>query len=778
MSSQKDIVQSDSFLASNLGLTAKRNNVTDPSQAEAAPASSSPQQEDASAAEELEETTEPTTTRTKLSCTIVYGSGAAIQSITTAFESSAVLLHNLPPHLSHATLIALAEPFGALKNATLIPAREAHAVPSARLEYLAPADAARAVRSLARDPALRHGTLQATARLDLRAAESGTATLRSTKAKLSWFAPSLVAWAHYGELSKAKSEAARLDGTTFAGRTIRASFQTPSFNQRTSFSVEIKGLPLDVSSINVKRFCHASSVTMGRPSFIIDNALKELRTMLTRHGALEAFDYVPPDPRAPKPKPKLVAFVQFADADAAARAVAALHSSHQRFLRGSPIFLELIHSVKYMLPRAQFAALRTEIDALRDALETCKLRYHDRDEHGAAVERVCVRAYGPDAPALGRLKKELEGLLRGDVVRDSADQVLWHEHFAKPPGQGLLSALAAETQGFVRCDARTRTVHLFGSQAARAAARERILEKVLELSAAEHVIELDDATFRRMLHGGFHEIQASLAGKVFLDVVLRRLVVHGDDADVRAARAAVERHGTGGGAQRLSTDDTPCPVCFCDVSEPLTLLCGHTYCRSCLQHYLGSLANATGGAGPTSATCLAEVERDDGTTSPCRRGIPLETIRDLLTPGEEERLMETTFLSHINSRAQEFKYCPTADCQTIYRATEEDTVIRCPSCLVRICASCHVEAHEGLSCAAYKDHASGGDESFERWRKEHDVRPCPGCGTALEKNGGCNHMHCRQCGTHLCWVCMKVFGDTDSGGGVYAHMQRAHGGFM
>ncbi|EIW58614.1 uncharacterized protein TRAVEDRAFT_124663 [Trametes versicolor FP-101664 SS1] len=281
-----------------------------------------------------------------------------------------------------------------------------------------------------------------------------------------------------------------------------------------------------------------------------------------------------------------------------------------------------------------------------------------------------------------------------------------------------------------------------------------------------------------MLHGGFHEIHASLAEKVFLDVVLRRLVVHGDDADVRAARTAVEQQQAGESIQRSSTDDTPCPVCFCDVSEPLSLPCGHTYCRSCLQHYLGSLANATGGSGAISAACLAEVVRDDGTATPCRRGIPLDTIRDLLTPGEEERLLEATFLSHINSRAQEFKYCPTADCQTIYRASEENTVLRCPSCVARICASCHVEAHEGLSCAAYKDHASGGDESFERWRKEHDVRPCPGCGTGLEKNGGCNHMHCRQCGTHLCWVCMKVFGDTDSGGGVYAHMRKAHGGIM
>ncbi|KAJ8490200.1 hypothetical protein ONZ51_g2450 [Trametes cubensis] len=716
-------------------------------------------------------------TRTKLGCKIIHGPGAAIQSVTTAFQSTCVLLHNLPRALTQTDLIALAERFGALKSVVINVAHDATSCPSARLEYLDTDSAANAAQAITQESLLR----RATARLDLRAAESGAAVLRSTKVKITWFAPSITAWAHYDTLSKARAEASRLDKTTIEGQIIRASFQQPSYRQRTSFSVEMKGLPLSTPLEHLKRFCRTSSVTKGCPSFDIDDSAEQLRTLLSRHGPLESFDFAKGGSNrrsGTSGAPKLNAFAQFCEADAAERAVSALHGTHQAFLRGSQVFLELIHSVKYMLPRAQFNAIRSEIERLSDGQQACKLRFHDKDEHGGPIERVCIRAYGPNAKALSRLKTELEGVLKGEIVRDDGGQVVWHENFPQSSGKAFLDALAADTQAFVRCDDRTRTIHLFGSAAGRATARTRIVAKVQEMSANEHIIEMDDPVFRRMLHGGLQQLQAAFAGTSFhLHVVRRDLVIHGEPSDVRAVRAMLLQSQCEQITTRSSGDDTPCPICFCDVSDPLSLPCGHTYCRPCLKHYLLSIAQTTGGAASASAICLAETtSSDDGEAASCGKGLPLSTVRALLSPEEEERLFEATFLSYIHGRPQEFKYCPTADCQTIYRAAPENTLLRCPSCLARICASCHVESHEGLSCAEYKDYASGGNESFLRWREEHGVKPCPGCGAHLEKSGGCNHMSCARCGTHMCWVCMKVFKEIDSGQGVYAHMRREHGG--
>ncbi|CAF1276620.1 unnamed protein product [Rotaria sordida] len=36
---------------------------------------------------------------------------------------------------------------------------------------------------------------------------------------------------------------------------------------------------------------------------------------------------------------------------------------------------------------------------------------------------------------------------------------------------------------------------------------------------------------------------------------------------------------------------------------------------------------------------------------------------------------------------------------------------------------------------------------------EQCTKPCPSCGVRIEKNGGCQHMHCRACQIHFCWVC-------------------------
>jgi E3 ubiquitin-protein ligase RNF14 len=36
---------------------------------------------------------------------------------------------------------------------------------------------------------------------------------------------------------------------------------------------------------------------------------------------------------------------------------------------------------------------------------------------------------------------------------------------------------------------------------------------------------------------------------------------------------------------------------------------------------------------------------------------------------------------------------------------------------------------------------------------ERCSKPCPSCNVRIEKNGGCQHMHCRACQIHFCWVC-------------------------
>jgi hypothetical protein len=91
--------------------------------------------------------------------------------------------------------------------------------------------------------------------------------------------------------------------------------------------------------------------------------------------------------------------------------------------------------------------------------------------------------------------------------------------------------------------------------------------------------------------------------------------------------------------------------------------------------------------------------------------------------------------------------------------------------LVRICASCQTEAHDGLVCVRPDE----GDSLFDEWVKNNDVKPCPGCKMPIEKVMGCHHVTCTVCSTHLCWVCLMPFHDS---AGVYSHMLAIHGSFV
>ncbi|KII85884.1 hypothetical protein PLICRDRAFT_300134 [Plicaturopsis crispa FD-325 SS-3] len=728
------------------------------------------------------------TERSLLNCKVVFGAGASVEHVTTAFDSSLFILSNLPTRVSEQDLIDLIEPFGALARIT-IEQHSATVAPTARVEMIATEDASRAVEAL---DGKMWCLVKLAARLNLRAVESGAGTLLSRKVKVSWYAPSVLAWAHYGTIARAKEEAARLDGMMFGTSKLSASFQAPRIRaprgredlrvyirpvlsysvDKSSYSVEIKGIPLDTSEVNLTRFCHAASVTIGQPSYDRLAAVDAIRKKLLEHGPLDSFEV-----SADKGRPKIAAFAQFSSPDAAASAAARLHRKPQTFLKDSHLLVEHVHSVKYNIPAPQLTAVYAAFDALREKYAgRCTMRCYDRDETGKQLDTVCVRVYGTDPKSLGRAKVELEALFRGNLLASGGIDV-WDEYFGTPEGQSFLQAINTGSQFFVKRDLRTRSLRAFGGHPSDTTqALNLVLAKLQELQSSRHIIPLPPGVLPALLKGGLKSLQDEIGtDAVLLDVVARQLTVRGDSDGIDRVRRTVSMLASSYDPTTIIAVDALCPVCFCEVTEPLRLHCGHLYCRSCLQHLLQSAA------GPNFSVlkCVAEVQNDhDNTPAACKTKVPYNIIRDLLAPPDEKRLVEASFLAHVHTRPEEFCYCPTPDCQVIYRPRSSGTVLQCPACLVRICGACNVEFHEGLSCEAHRSNLNGGDEAFRKWSEENGVKPCPNCKAPLQKNGGCNHMTCVQCNTHICWKCMQTFTETDSGRGVYAHMRKVHGGIM
>jgi ariadne-1 len=40
-----------------------------------------------------------------------------------------------------------------------------------------------------------------------------------------------------------------------------------------------------------------------------------------------------------------------------------------------------------------------------------------------------------------------------------------------------------------------------------------------------------------------------------------------------------------------------------------------------------------------------------------------------------------------------------------------------------------------------------------------NTKKCPACNARIEKNHGCNHMHCKLCKHEFCWICMGPWGE-------------------
>jgi ariadne-1 len=116
------------------------------------------------------------------------------------------------------------------------------------------------------------------------------------------------------------------------------------------------------------------------------------------------------------------------------------------------------------------------------------------------------------------------------------------------------------------------------------------------------------------------------------------------------------------------------------------------------------------------------------------------------------------------------KWCPATDCTDAVRVEDGFEVggmrieVQCSNGH-QWCFSCQDEWHAPAMC-----------DDVKKWRKKFlddsetcnwlhaNTRDCPKCKVPINKDGGCNHMHCKKCDAHFCWVCLGNF-DHNS----YAH---------
>ncbi|GKT42983.1 ATP-dependent RNA helicase DEAH12, chloroplastic [Colletotrichum spaethianum] len=210
-----------------------------------------------------------------------------------------------------------------------------------------------------------------------------------------------------------------------------------------------------------------------------------------------------------------------------------------------------------------------------------------------------------------------------------------------------------------------------------------------------------------------------------------------------------------------SSSESHCSVCMTEPTDPIQSSCGHVYCLDCYTHLTKSAAVSVT---DTAIKCI-------GNIGSCQKPFPLSELRAVLPTVDYRRLLESSLTSYVRRSPLKLRNCPTAGCQQLYRPTPKkanvNPVARCPGCLVVLCSACHAQHEEDVSCEKAEDDAN------TQLRKALNIKGCPQCGTFLERTGGCNHLKCESCHTHICWVCMSHYPESLA---CYEHMRDTHGG--
>ncbi len=547
----------------------------------------------------------------------------------------------------------------------------------------------------------------------------------------------------------------------FQGRRIQCKLKPPPPHHGSKisiWSVQLSNVPADATENELKvvlKGLPPDNIVFGKStcSRKPDEALNFVKDLLCPSGQqLETFESAQ---SASGAKTKVFAcFKTLSDVETAV-GISGTYSSHL----GSRIYVEQMFIVKIPTLADIYSVLEDQVQELQVKNSTTARISVLRDEPHKPVS---IRIHGHTPMPVAKAKTEVERLLKGTVVLKDNQGVLWDDYYATTAGFSYLRSLSQPGKVLVYRDLRRRQLVLHGCSTLFASVRCAVVKDFRQRRESLHFISLEGDLWSKALLSGFRRVTDSLGKqKAKLDVTRtpRLVTITGSAEDARLARKLLDSSSE---HCEQETDDKrrECPVCFHDAEDPVELSCGHFYCQGCFEDQCRTIKDGT-----IPITC-------HGNGGSCEKVVTLDEIRKLLPHEQFEALLAASFDVYIRRHSDELDYCPTPDCDTVFRTTEEALVVPCENCLASICTKCHAISHEGWPCSVNDYEKSGDAERDQQWMDEHNIKRCPKCKTAIEKNGGCNHVICSACRQDICWVCAATFDDERD---CYRHLREVHG---
>ncbi|XP_055325889.1 E3 ubiquitin-protein ligase ariadne-1 [Sitodiplosis mosellana] len=198
--------------------------------------------------------------------------------------------------------------------------------------------------------------------------------------------------------------------------------------------------------------------------------------------------------------------------------------------------------------------------------------------------------------------------------------------------------------------------------------------------------------------------------------------------------------------KRSGTEE--CEICFSNFPPSMMtgLECGHKFCTHCWGEYLTTKIMEEGlGQSISCAAHGCDIIVDDVTV--------MKLVNDSRVRLKYQHLITNSFVECNRL----LRWCPSADCSYAVKvAYVESRPVAC-KCGHVFCFECGENWHDPVLCKYLKKWIKKCDDDSEtsNWIAAN-TKECPKCNVTIEKDGGCNHMVCKNqnCKHDFCWVCL------------------------
>lgn len=697
---------------------------------------------------------------------ITFKDGAAVSNVCMPTDFSAVRLDNLPQHSDPGTVSRFLTGIGImdkLASTRVLPSTSPHSsYCSAEVKAEDPSFARRLCAKVA---SATDSQVEAVAIATPSQVSTGRRRIDCRKITCSWHRPVKIVWLNFGNRDIASKVQTRFASGIYKILSHQVDASEPSgqndWRNPLGWTVALSAVPGRASQIDIARdipdYWKPRKINLGDPTYETDadTARAYVKSILMDIGPLAWWE----DTSGPDSK-RLKALARYVEDADAQRAASILNNTPLSFAKKAKLAVQVFTTAKFRVLTRIHEAVEPRIDAQRQAWKDARLWFTCYDSvNGYNV----LKIEGEKRQVVADAADTLEKILAGEIA--AADGVaLWSPSLrSNNETYEKVKAIEHDTGTVILRNKRKCILKLYGPVDECEEARNLLAAVAKDDSASTFSLKVTAKQLQWAQTGGLRSMSRALGGnRATFDDPLnpKAILISGSVDDHTRAKALLDAQDPS--ARTIGVEDADCCVCWTPAEDPVSTKCGHTYCGDCFENLCE--AAFTSNEAQTRVACK-------GNGDQCKSTFSLEELEDTLSMEAMENLLELSFKSHIAKNPLKFRYCPTPNCDMIYRVGTA-RMHTCPRCVLMTCTSCHSPGgHAGMSCNEYK--AQGSSDANNKLMRSLGIKECPRCKTAIEKTEGCNHMICGGCRIHICWKCLETF---SASGACYAHLTKMHGG--